>query len=404
MIQRSRSMAFAIVAVHFVGVVGCRSRQQNVVPVASASAVVVSSVEPSSPSSATPLTNNIRPEKTVSAKADVPLAVQRGRLFQSKGQLDQADEAFSQGLLSGGQVNLQALAELAYLRLSRGGTGSALEEAFLTTADTPDSTLAAQSWFNLATLYSRLGQPEAERAALARSLRLRDHQGVRNKLGRRSLCTVEVSDRVVPSFSPSVVQGWVGVCKALHRCRESKPYAADSARNEICVTQGADASATPEVHGCEGEGPWESVLGYMTYTFERGWISESSPGKYFVVSYMEGSWPAICRGSATTSWSEEGDYVVADSGIYRSSEVFERPVPQGDPENGACLEPMPSSVKSVWNRKTGKLLAAVESPRSESVTVELVRDRKRLQLNGGSCSGYIPLDGSMRLIEDGAAK
>jgi hypothetical protein len=397
-------MVFALVAVPFVGVVGCRSRQQNAVPVASASAVVVSNGAPSSQTSATPPTNNIPTKKQVSEKAAISPSVQRGRAFQAKGQLDKADEAFFQGLVSAGNVNLQALAELAYLRLSRGGTGDTLEAAFLAAADTSDSTLAAQSWFNLATLYSRSEQPEAERAALARSLRLRDHQGVRNKLGRRSPCTVEVSARVVPSFSPSVVQGWVGVCKALQRCRESKNYTADEARKEICVTQGADASATPEVHGCEGEGPWESVLGYMTYTFERAWISEFARGQYFVVSYMEGAWPVICRGSETTSWSVEGDYVVADSDVYRSSSVFEVPIPQEDPEKGTCIEPMPSSVKSVWNRKTGKLLAAVESPRGESVTVELVRDRKRLQLKGGSCSGYIPLDGSMRLVEDAAAK
>jgi hypothetical protein len=69
-------------------------------------------------------------------------------------------------------VNLQPLVELGYLELSQLSGNSEEAESLLRTGTTSsDATLEAQAWYNLALLYGRRGEDEAERAALTRSAR-----------------------------------------------------------------------------------------------------------------------------------------------------------------------------------------------------------------------------------------
>jgi hypothetical protein len=410
---RNNRTRVAFIVFSIAALIGCRNRRHDAAPSGSASAVIVTSAAPSNsmvvggtvPSTVPVNATSTATRQTQSPKdssqdgpESVSPALQRARYLQSKGKGDEVYEAFVKALVVGGKVDLRALAELGFYNLMQGYTEGSLDWTFLAVVGAGGE-LGAQAWYNLSLLYAKRKDSEAERAALARSLRLREHPSVERKLGTRSRCIAEISKRVVPELAPKVVNGWVNVCKSLQRCRENKTYTDEMAKNEICVTQGASVSEPPEVHGCTGEGPWESVLGYMMYTFERAWISVASPGKYFVGWTHEGAWPAVCRGTVVTTWSEDGDYVIADSTTNYSSEFYGYPIPQSDPEKGRCLEPIATSVKSVWNRKTGALLAAVETPEGEAVTITVHADEKRLTLSGSDCEGYVPLDGSMRWVE-----
>jgi len=328
----------------------------------------------------------------------VPLALQRARAWIAKGRLDDAERVMLDGLVTKGEINLPTLAELAYLKFHRGDDSADVQNAFLMAASSNDQLLAAQAWYNVSQVYSKHNLPEAERAALARSLRLRDNTFVRSKLGGRSHCTAVVAESVVPIAAPSVAKDWVTACKALRYCREPKHYTEAQARSEVCVTQGANSQEPPQIHGCADSGPWDSVFWYSNDSYGRGWISQLSSGRLFVSAWEDGSFPATCRGTTPVSWEEAGTYALATVSVESLVEGFGLLTPQGDFDKGACLAPISTKVTAVWDRVSAKLLAAVAIADRDPVVVKLDVEARQLRLSGGSCCGYVPLDGTLRFI------
>jgi hypothetical protein len=74
-----------------------------------------------------------------------------------------------------------------------------------------------------------------------------------------------------------------------------------------------------------------------------------------------------------------------------------RSVPQGDPENGGCVEAPETVSHGVYELATGKLLAAFQTS-DGSVGIGVDVTGRRVSMQGGGCDGHMPLDGSMRWV------
>jgi hypothetical protein len=318
----------------------------------------------------------------------------RARKLQADLKLEDAAEAFVRAAGTGQDMYYRAIAELGYFDMTQGNAsreGAAFE--LLVATESPESEVRGQAWFNLATLYRDLGQPEAWRAALARSLSARDNAKVRAQLGKRSACTVELGSREAP-VQPELVTGWTGVCEYLGLC-EGQPSPAE-ARKNACVTA-TSAAEPPDSHGCSGDPPWLSTFNYQWYAMDQSFIVPAGGDRFLVTKTRIGGWPAPCHPQNDFLVEVEGDYVRLTQRYTELQPARGHDTPQIDPENGLCWTAPEVVSIAVHSLRGGKPLAAFSTVGAFSVEARLDAAGQRLVLSGGSCDGFVRLDGSMKL-------
>lgn len=323
-------------------------------------------------------------------------ALDRARKLQAEGRLEQAKAEFLRASGDGQVLNLRPLVELGYLQLTtHGESAEEAERLLLAGTASDDPTLEAQAWFNLSKLHERQSEPEAERAALARSLSRRDHQAVRDELGARSRCVAEVGKRRATS-TPTTVAGWQGVCVQLQLC-SSRDVSPAEARRTACLESSYSAAEPDVSHGCPGAGPWMSTFGYSWFSHHSGFIAPVARERYFVDLARVGAWPATCRGSITPEWKLDGAYAVVTLEDDELAQLPGRPIPQQDAQNGVCISGAGTTTTAVYALESAKLLAAVSVSARHPVQVRFDAAQKRLALSGGGCDGSVPVDGSFAL-------
>lgn len=401
------------------GSIGCRARSDAAPQTASSAQAIAAasnaahaaSGDPegaqcslsNAPSSAIPAASAPPKQDAAPSPPSISPKLSYARRLQAEGKLEEAEKAFLAAIGPANAPDLRAVVEHAYLSLKQNAAPqiSDYEDEFLA-GTAGERQLAAESWYNLALLYAGAKQSEAERAALARSLELREHKTVRAKLKGRSSCLAEIGDRLTPA-TPEVVSGWAGVCVSLGLCRKEEDVSSAEARKRSCVTSSGSASEPDEVHGCEGEGPWDSTFLYQMYSRSVAWIAPLGKNRYFVSTGREGSWQSTCRGTNSAAWEKtaQGRYAQLKFTLEPMDAVPGHNVPQGEDENGGCLEPPATEGYAVYALNTGKLLAQLAFPASDAETIKIELDEAghQLKLEGGNCDGTIPLDGSMRLIQ-----
>ncbi len=333
-------------------------------------------------------------------------ALARARKLQSEGNTEAAATAFVEAAGTGESLDLRAVVEHAWMVFQSHPEDETLEVEFLAGTGSEDRELAAQSWYNLSRLHKAKNHLEAERAALARSLALRDNSVVRQKLAGRSPCVVEMGARNL-GVQPQVVSGWTGVCEALSLCSPGEPVGSEEARRRSCVECSMSAAEPDTSHGCAGDGPWTSSSAYLHFSYSTAWIAPLHDNRFFVSSGREGSWPAICRGSSSPRWEQVSHLGYVKVTTYDMAVLRGRSVPQGDPENGGCVEAPETVSHGVYDLASGKLLAWLDTA-SNVADIRVDADRRQVVLEGGGCDGYVPLDGSMRWVAvhegDGGAR
>jgi len=321
----------------------------------------------------------------------------RARRLQKSGDLEGAEQAFIAATGSGQDIYYRAIAELSFFELQQHSQASAnIEEQFLVASASPEPELRGQVWFNLGTLYRDTGQPEAERAALARSLAANPTAAAKSKLGQRSACVAEISSRM-PITEAMLQTGWTGVCRGLGLCTDAD-VSEDEARKLACLESSGSAAEPDQSHGCTGDPPWRSSYGYQHFRMTTAFIAPAGPGQFFVVVQSVGGWPAVC--------SPYSDYSVklADGTIHMTQEFTDsniargRDTPQADPENGLCWETPETRTHTFYDVKSGKVLASLQTVDDLPVEVTLDAAARKVRLSGGGCDGSVPLDGSNRWL------
>jgi hypothetical protein len=318
----------------------------------------------------------------------------RARKLQADLKLEEAAEAFVRATGTGQDMYYRAIAELAYFDMTQGK--SPREEAefeLLVATQSPEYEVRGQAWFNLATLYRDHGRPEASRAALARSLSARDNAKVRSQLGTRSACTAELGPREA-AVQPEFVTGWTGVCEYLGLC-EGQPSPAEARKNS-CVSA-TTAAEPPDSHGCNDDPPWLSTFNYQWYAMDQAFIAPAGTNRFLVTKTRVGGWPAPCHPLNDFVMEVEGGYVRLTQRFTALQPARGHDTPQIDPENGLCWTAPEVVSVAVHSLRSGKLLAAFSTVGDLSIEAKLDAAGQRLVLSGGSCDGFVRLDGSMKL-------
>ena len=331
-------------------------------------------------------------DQELATKYRAPLA--RARKLQAEGKLDEAVEAFILASGKGQDIYHRAIAELGYLDVvNQRGTKDEIEFELRVATASPETEVRAQAWFNLATLYRNTSDLEAERVALARSLSLRENSAARHELGKRSTCVAELGGQGRVN-QPKVVAGWGGVCMEVQRCQSPSDK---DARRKSCLT--SPMVATPEEsHGCTSDPPWDSTFDYNMYTYSKAFIAPAGKGRFFVLQERLGGWPSVCGGEHDFSAELVGTYVRVQQAVTSSAVARGHEMPNGDPENGLCWDTPEVRTIAVFASASTKALAAVTLVEGFDVDVKLDVDAKRLLLSGGNCDGFVPLDGTLRLV------
>lgn len=382
----------------------CRSKSPPPAPSAppSAPASVAASALPSAaPSTAPPLAPTVsRPSGDAALELEQRLAkkyraeLARARKLQADLKLEEAAEAFVRATGTGQDLYYRAIAELGYFDMTQGkASREEAEFELLVATDSPESDVRGQAWFNLATLYRDIGQPEASRAALARSLSSRDNARVRAQLGKRSACSVELGPRRA-AIEPEIVTGWTGVCEHLGLC-DGQPSQAE-ARKNACVTA-TSAAEPPESHGCTDDPPWLSTFNYQWYAMDQAFIVPAGEGRFLVTKTRIGGWPAPCQPQNDFVVEVEGDYVRLTQRYTELQPARGHDTPQLDPENGLCWTAPEVVSVAVHSLRSAKQLTAFSTVAGFSVEARLDAAGQRLVLSGGGCDGFVRLDGSMKL-------
>lgn len=391
--NRSRQFALALVLLALESS-GCRSKP----PPTQGDEACPARVTPSAPSaSAAPAPSaRVATEATSVAPPAAAPALARARKLQSEGNREAAAAAFVEAAGTAEKLDLRAVVEHAWMVFQQDAEDENLEVEFLAGTGSEDRELAAQSWYNLSRLHAARKRLEAERAALTRSLALRDNSVVRQRLAGRSTCVLEVGTRSL-GVQPQVVSGWEGVCEALSFCFPGEQINSKEARKRACVECSMSAAEPDKSHGCAGDGPWTASFGYLHFSYSTAWIAPLGNERFFVSSTREGSWPAICRGSSSPSWEQVGGLGHVTLTAHEMVVLRGRSVPQGDPENGGCVEAPETVSHGVYELATGKLLAAFQTS-DGSVGSRVDVTGRRVSMQGGGCDGHMPLDGSMRWV------
>lgn len=321
----------------------------------------------------------------------------RARRLQKAGDLAGAEQAFIAATGSGQDVYHRAVAELSFLDLDLGKRPRAeIEAQFLVASASPESDVRGQAWFNLARLYREAGEPEAERAALARSLAESPTAAAKSRLGQRSTCVAEVGPRT-PRAKPVIVTGWVGVCRELQLCNDA-PVSEEEARKLACLECSGSAAEPDESHGCSDSPPWRSSFRYQHYGMDLAFIAPTTRGQFFVIASRVGGWPAICGSLFDYSADLAGDTMHIREQLTASDVARGRDAPQADAVNGLCWDAPETRSHTFYDTKTAKLLATLQLVEGLPVEVTLDAAARRVRLAGGGCDGSLPLDGSNRWL------
>lgn len=321
----------------------------------------------------------------------------RARRLQKSGDIEGAEQAFIAATGSGQDVYYRAIAELSYFELQqRSQPTTSIEAQFLVASASPEPDVRGQVWFNLATLYRDIGQNEAERAALARSLALNPTAAAQSRLGQRSACVAEISSRIPPTEA-TIQTGWAGVCGSLALCPDA-PTSEAEARKLACLECSGSAAEPDQSHGCAGAPPWRSSYGYQHFRQWTAFIAPAGPGQFFVVVQNVGGWPAVCSSYSDYSVELAGDTIHMTEQFTASSIARGRDTPQADPENGLCWEAPETRTHTFYDVKSAKVLASVQVVDALPVKVTLDAAARKVRLSGGGCDGSVPLDGSNRWV------
>lgn len=388
--------------------VACKSREgaptakaepSGNVPLATASVSAVPSVSagmklqpPVASASGRPAAVRVPPEPL---SAECKAALARARKLQVDGDYEQAKAEFVRAAGAGDSPNLQPLVELGYMDLTK--SGAADEAALFLRAGTRagDPVLEGQAWYNLSLFYAQSTDVEAERAALARSLAVRDNTTVKAKLGARSRCVAEIGPRNgAPLLTPAVVAGWNAVAEHVGRGSDGSPA---EARAAACVECSCNASDPDTSHGCPGAGPWDIGYGYQWYTYNKGFIAQLPQNRFFVSFGRVGTFYQTCSSAPEPSWKQQGAYAIATLEDDEVTPFPGRPVPQEGGE-GACLRGPGSTTTAVFALGTAELRGTVTVVAGHPVDVRVDEAAKRIVLSGGGCDGFVALDGKNRLV------
>lgn len=364
---------------------------------------VASSPPATTSSSAAASSRPSAPTPYPASQAPVSAALAKARRLLAEGKDKEAEEAFVDAAGREEALDLRAVVEHAYMVLRANPDDENLESELLAGTGSKDRELAAQAWYYLALLHAANKRPEAERAALARSLELRDQPVVRAMLAGRTTCLVETDARVV-SAQPRVVSGWSGVCSELGLCASGEAVDEAEARKRACVECSGAANEPDKSHGCKGSGPWESSFEYMHFSRSVAWIAPAGGNRFLLSSTREGSWPATCRGSASSTWNKRGAFAHVKQTNDGLCSLRGRDVPQGNPDTGGCLQGPETVSHGVFDLATGKLVAGIGTAPGHEIKVEVDAGNRRVVLRGGHCDGYVPLDGSMRWVAGSPGK
>ncbi|HEX2736323.1 MAG TPA: hypothetical protein VHM70_32195 [Polyangiaceae bacterium] len=313
-------------------------------------------------------------------------ALAHARKLQSQGDPG-AEAAFVAAAGKGQDMYFRAIAELGFSHLP----AEAAEHELLVATTGPDAEVEGQAWFNLASYYQSNGQPEAERAALARSIAANPTPAAKRKLGQRSACLAEFGARNV-TLSPAQVEGWVGVCETLGLC--SGVTDETEARNAACLTGSGSASDPDTSHGCKGPAPWMSTYGHEWFTDNAAIIAPSTPGHFWVAQLRTGGWPAKCSGFVDLEVELLGKVLHVTEKSAPSQTAPDRDIPLNDPENGLCWDEPELSTHEFYDPKSNQLLAAFTLVGDDSIELEPDAGGHRVRLHGSGCDGSLMLDGS----------
>ncbi len=330
-------------------------------------------------------------------------ALGRARQLLSEGRIEAASQAFIAASGKDPLVTVRPVVERAHMLLTRGAgttvpfTLDELEGQLEAGTVSGDAELEAQAWYNLALLYARQGEAERERAALGRSLLRREQASVRAKLGDRAACAAEI--RAIGG--PQVVTGWLGVCRKVGRCPEAATMTAAEAHALVGQTCALPATAADGSRGCEGDGPWESTYAHDPGASQRSFIAPIGGDRFFVHSVRIESAPLRCGGTSTLSFSPSSALVTVTTAQERLRVAPGRSLPQESVDEGTCLVLPATTTTAVYELATAKALGEVSVVDHHGVTVTLDVERYRLVLEGGGCDGgFVPLDGSARLLRE----
>lgn len=317
-------------------------------------------------------------------------AVAKARKLQADGKIDAAYAAYVAALGTDQDQDLRALGELAFLIASHHLPETNLVEgAYLSAASTDDALLEAQVWFNLAGYYEEQKRPEEARAALARSLKRREHASARVKLGGRSPCLAQIG---LPSNGPRVVTGWQAVCKFVNACTAEEASNEAIAERRTCalVDDGSDPPA------CTDSGPWKLAHPLVNFGRQEAWVSPLGKGRFFVDTGGSMAQFNTCTGTYSTAWTVSGDYVIRTFSASPLWSVPGRPPPASGEANAMCGASPETTTTDIYEHATAKLVATVTGLDKYPVTVEIDEAQRRANLSGAGCDGYIPLDGSLQ--------
>jgi MYXO-CTERM domain-containing protein len=381
-----------------------------------AAAPSASSVADSGASSADAALPHASPESAAAAAAARAreAAVARARHKLSQGQEDQAISEFELAIDQEDPPDPAALGELTFVELKAGklSAEAAVEQLRVALAAGPTRQVEAQLWFNLGLAYERLGPagaPSAQhlewaRAAWVRSAAARSTPAVEKRLAGKSRCEVVIEPSLGGWSAPKVVKGWVGVCRKLSLCSDAGISEAE-ARARACVECSMSAAEPDRSHGCETEPPWESSYQYMHFSHTKAFIAPAGAGRFFVTAVGEGAWPAVCRGTSEARWELHGNLVVESVDATPMTDSRTRPTPQADAERGRCWQPLGERLVWVYELSSARALAGIrmwpgvgEAMDRVNVDYSISEDGKRLELTGGGCDGFVPLDGSAKWV------
>jgi tetratricopeptide (TPR) repeat protein len=403
----------ALAGIAWSGSAGCKRNDGEVSPNGKAAKPAQSALSPSSqPSARTSLPGPSASASAHGSKVEAPsdqeaaelerkyrAPLARARKLQGEGKFADAEQAFIEASGKGQDIYYRAIAELGYLELTHESAASDTTEfTLLVATNSAESDVQAQAWFNLATLYRNLKKPEAERAALSRSLASRPGAAAKAKLGQRSACVAELGPRKISS-APLIVKGWVGVCAQFDLCKDA-PSASESEARKLACLKSPGVVGPEESHGCAGTPPWESTYRYLSYSMEKAFIAPAGKGTFFVAETRVGGWPSICGGDSDFSAELVGDTVYVTETQTYSDVGRGHAMPQSDPENGVCWDAHRTQAYAVYDVKTAKLLAALSIVGGLPVDATVDTARRRLRLARGGCDGFMPLDGSQRFVPE----
>jgi len=238
----------------------------------------------------------------------------QGRAATKAGRYDDAIAAFDRAVRAR-PVDARARAERGFAYVKRGSARTAVLDFDDARSLTREQELLSQIYFNLADAAANLGEPEAERLALALASRS-GSKAARLRLGERSTCPAVWRTRVgdagpiARSFLELVEKRPLVGCD-YHREKVKTEAQARQYVCRGCAPRGEDGGDQ-----CDGAGPWTIDSGYMHFQAFQFFVAPL-PGKYFFYST-----------SASTPYRVEGSHLLVTE--FRSTDLPLIPKDRGE--------------------------------------------------------------------------